>query len=402
MNELDLLRGAVVFFAAGAIAAGCGAEFATSGGTTTTTGSTGTGGSGGGTSSSSVTGGGGAGSSITATTGTGGGTSTTSTSGGGGTGGMMIKPCVVGDLSTCPAGEYCDMGSGICVSCTQPVSPGFAAPVKLGVSAPYPPLALFPRIGLDGQLLFRFRTNMNSDIGFALPVPGAALSWSSATPEPSPLINTSLANEESPLFLPIGTALVGLVDDKVNKSQPVLLFDRGFSGTRKLYAANLDGQQASLLSLKTQNNAFQVAVAFEASPPRFWYHSDFFANLPENPLVTTTPGEAPTPAPIVLDNGCHARGELMPWVTPDGAWMFFSATYPDPASGCAPQNGAPAHLFAVPLGANGLPLNGAMAQPIFPNEPSSQVSPSLSPDQCTLYFSQIGAQGSVMYGAVRR
>lgn len=404
MSELDLRRCAIVCVTSGVIAAGCGTAFVSSGGTTSTSGGTTTGSGGGSTTStsSSTTGGGGAGGSTSVTTGSGGAT-TTSTTGSGGTGGVITNPCVPGDLSTCPGGQYCDKGSGECTSCLQPNgTASFAAPVPLGISAPYPPLSLFPRIGPEGQLLFRFRTNQNSDIGYALPVPGAAMNWSSAAPEPSPLINSPTSNEEAPLFLPDGASLQGFVSEKVDTGKPVLLFDSNITGSRLVYAANLDGPGAYAIELKTQGTAFQVAVAFAQSPARFWYYSNFFPGPPGTQLVTNLLGDAPTKVPIVLDNGCPSLSELMPWVTPDGQRMFVSAGYPDPASGCTQQPGAPSHLFVVTLDDDGLQKVGTKAQAIFPNDQNNQVSPSLSPDQCTLYFSQIGNQGSVLYGAVRK
>ena len=51
---------------------------------------------------------------------------------------------------------------------------------------------------------------------------------------------------------------------------------------------------------------------------------------------------------------------------------------------CLPQVGATSHLFVLPLDASGLPKNGVKAQPIFPNDGNNQVSPSLSPDRCTV------------------
>jgi hypothetical protein len=406
MSMLVVRRWAIVFGALGVAVAGCGTAF------TSTSGTTGSGGSGGaGSTTSASSGGGGSSSSTSSSAGGAGGTSsttgaggstTTTTSGSGGTGGVIDPPCTPGDLSTCPPGQYCVKGAGVCAACNAPVSNTFAAPVPLSISEPYPPVTLFPRIGLDGQLLFRFRINQNSEIGFALPVPGAPMSWASATPEPTPLINNPASNEEAPLFLPDGKALIGLVNEKVNTDLPVLLFDSNISGTRQIYATNLPGPVAVPVDLKTNNTSFQIAVAHQVNPPRFWYYSDFFPSPPDTRLGVSIGGEDPVKFDVVLDNGCHARGELMPWVTPDGGWMFLSAPYPDPGNGCAFQAASPSHLFVLPLDGAGLPKNAAKAQPIFPGDPSSRMSPSLSPDQCTLYFSQLEPNGSVMYGAVRK
>ncbi|MFO0762718.1 MAG: hypothetical protein U0359_40145 [Byssovorax sp.] len=403
MSNFVLWHRAALAVVAGAALAACGAEFTANGTTsTTTTSTTGSGGGAGGGATTTTTGSGGVGGSTTTTTGAGGagGSTTVTTTGSGGTGGGGAPPCMPGDLSTCGPGQFCEAKTGTCVTCAGAASFTFAAPVPLGLSPPYPPSALFPRIGQDGQLLFRFRQNQNSDLGFALAVPGAPMQWASATPEPSPLINT-LFNEEGPLYLPNGAALAGLVSEKVDTNLPVLLFDSNVSGQRRVYAANLAGAASSEVKLKSQGVSYLVAVAYQANPPRFFYYSNFFPAPPDAQLGTSTGGEDPVKLPIVLDNGCHARGEVMPWVTPDGAWMFLSAPYPDIANGCAPLNGAPAHLFALPLDASGLPAGGAKAAAVFPGDQNNQVSPSLSPDQCTLYFSQIGPNGAVMYGAVR-
>ncbi|WP_437686702.1 hypothetical protein [Sorangium sp. So ce176] len=88
-------------------------------------------------------------------------------------------------------------------------------------------------------------------------------------------------------------------------------------------------------------------------------------------------------------------------MTPDGGVLFFQALY-SPRGGCAAASVL--RSFYVKLGPDGLPVAGQTARMLLSNlDPSHAVmTPSLSPDECTLYLASDKDGGQKLYSAKRR
>lgn len=302
--------------------------------------------------------------------------------------------CDAGTIGVCGDGKYCSESSGDCEPCSDLSRLHFAAPVKITMAPTTAgTTAYYPRIGSDdGTLYFVY-----IDDSGALPrsrIASAAYKPSTKSWAAWILMNppvASMGEESGPLHLPSGALLEGLVDTtSVDTHKPVLLFDSNRNGatTRKLFAANLDGSKASLVSLPSGKRDSDVAAAPLAHPPRFYWLSDGTTNM-EQRLVTATASTSQMGAvKLALDTGCVVDAVAAPWVTLDGKLLLFGA-YPPLAGTCAPSVPPVARLFAAHMTDQGQQVTGDQAQPLLPEDTQSfDSTPSLSPDACFLFFSR--------------
>lgn len=336
-----------------------------------------------GTSSSAPAGGGSAGS---------GGATATGDSGPGG--GGQAPSCAAGVIGSCGEGKYCAASTGACEPCADLSRFHFATPTPIVMTpATTGTTAFFPRVSADdGTLYFVYIDESGplprSRIAEAPfePAKGAWGPWSFMAP---PI--ASPTEEGAPIHLHDGAMLHGLVDSaSVDVKRPVLLFDSTRNGTttRKLFAANLDGALASIVSLPSGKRDFDVAAAPLSTPPRFYWMSDGLTGT-EPRLVTATANDAQmTPVKITLDTGCVIDAVEGPWVTPDGGLLLFSLNAPL-AGTCAPVVPGKKRIFAARMTHEGKQADADRAEPIFPDDTSSfDSTPSLSREACFALFSR--------------
>jgi len=393
MRKLVWLNGVVFLALAIHAATGCGEPFTTEG-------------AGGGT-------GGTGGMPTTVTTGGTGGMPTTSSTGGGGTGGTGGGACTPGDLSSCGAGEYCDKGTGKCVSCSDLTNLRFHTPQPLGVQVPNGEPALFPRDDKDGNLYFSAYVSLamspDMDIFRAPVVDPRKLKWGMAAALPAPL-NIGAFADVAPLYLENGNGL-GDVGNVVNASQPVILFhsDRSGGGVTKIYACNPGTTPAcGQANLPVSGTLMmQVAAAPDAAPHRIWFMSNH-AGAPD--LYTMdTEAVGPTVDLVALPQASSCNFSpppdgFAPWVTPDGKWLLFHSIDPD---GNCNLTGSGVHdLYYLKLQSDkGQAASMETAKPLFPGNMNNYKTPSLSNDMCAVYFiredNAMPFNSTTLMGAVR-
>ncbi len=150
-------------------------------------------------------------------------------------------------------------------------------------------------------------------------------------------------------------------------------------------------------------------MAYDAQTPHFYFSSSLKSS---NPLIedlfTTVLGNTPAPLPIKLDNNCPLLTKgVAAWVTPDGKWLLFGGQLPDANNKCMNDDlKGRFRLYYTQLDTEtGQQMAGAVAQEIIPASTQSYVFPSLSPDRCVLYFSELISSGgtttSESYTAIR-
>ncbi|WP_437318628.1 hypothetical protein [Sorangium sp. So ce385] len=313
--------------------------------------------------------------------GSGGGASSTAVSGGGGEGGE-------GGCAACKAGEFCT-ASETCVRCADRVGVlSFGAPMPIEVEGSKP---AFPRVreepgegeGAATQRLVYVASFGSSDAQIAT---ATGRPWTAGEVVASAAVN-SPQPESGPLLLPVDA-----LSPRAEFPQGSLLFDRLLAGPGNLpllfVADQLEASQAETFdALNLDAGSHSVAVAHGVQPYRYWFmnkHQDGGESTSRLLTMLADDVEAQE-LDIVLPGDCPAQGDdLAPWVTPDGSVLFFQAPY-DARGDCA--HASVLRSFYVRLGADGLPLSGEKAKMLLANlAPEIAVmTPSLSPDECTLY-----------------
>jgi hypothetical protein len=329
----------------------------------------------------------------------------------GGAGGAAPAACSPGvgvALSSCGKDEYCNADTAACESCAALDRLRFGAPVALGV-APVTQGAtlMFPRRNTDTGDLFlvqQLNTAANPTQIADAPFVSSKAEWSPTGLVPA-LAGTYL--DTGPLYLTDASVLAGLIVATPSQaSTPALLFDSDRTlNKRKVFALSLGGPaNATMVQLDLPGGAAHessIAVATDASPPRFFWISD--ANGAAMRLVTAIATDgSPTDVPITLDDGCPAPLAGKPWVTPGGEWLLFASTHPDTPACAVPASDAPTHLYAAKLGADGQQTGSAA--PVFgAADANLDDSPSLfTPSMCALLFARFDVNGTgAIYAAQR-
>ncbi|WP_437533070.1 hypothetical protein WME79_05900 [Sorangium sp. So ce726] len=364
------------------VLAGCGERFTAAGADATSTSSSGgDGGDGGG------DGGGGGGSG-----GVGGSASSSAAAGGGGEGGC----------AACREGEFCT-ASETCVSCAARggvLSFGALSEVEVAGAMP-----AFPRVRAEpgeGEATLRlvYTAKFGSDDTKIATATGRP--WTAGEAVSSFLVDAE-GQESGPLLLPLDAP-------SPHDGFPAgsLLFDRTAPGSLPslLVADGLDATQADALPvLNPDGGSRSVAVAHGLRPSyRYWFmnrHQDSGGTTSR--LITKLAQDAEAKVlDIHLPGDCPAQGDdLAPWVTPDGSLLFFQAPY-SARGEC--EAASVLRSFYVPLGDDGLPVDDQPARMLLPNlDPSVAVmTPSLSPDECTLYLASDKDGQQKLYSASRR
>jgi hypothetical protein len=305
-----------------------------------------------------------------------------------------------GGCDSCGPGTFCQGNS--CVSCADLSGTiGLDTPVPIDVDGASPS---FPRVrretgasGMNERLVYRAVFGSNTDIRTAVGQP-----WGPGTQPDNASINTTVNNESGPILLPEAA------DSPEGLPDGALLFDglTSFDRQRTIFVAPLLGMgptgRVVLSDLHVGASTYSPAVKYATRPYQYWFMLKASADV-SPVLATKVAGDpATTPLSIKLPGQCEAKGDdLAPWVTPDGKFLLFQSLYS--ASGC---DAAPVlRSFVVPLGDDGAPRVGAIASLLFANSlpPSVQVmTPSLSPDLCTLYFASDLDGEQKLYSARRK
>ncbi|WP_148313382.1 hypothetical protein [Sorangium cellulosum] len=316
--------------------------------------------------------------------GSGGGASSTAVSGGGGEGGEGGE----GGCAVCKAGEFCT-ASEMCVRCVDRGGAlSFGAPMAIEVEGARP---AFPRVreepaegeGVATQRLVYVATFGSSDAQIAT---ATGWPWTAGEVVASAAVN-SPQSESGPLLLPVDAP-----SPRADFPEGSLLFDRVIAGPGSLpllfVADRLEASQVETFdALNLDGGSHSVAVAHGVWPYRYWFmnkHQEG-GQVTSRLLTTLDGGVEAQELHIVLPGDCPAQGDdLAPWVTPDGSVLFFQAPY-SARGDCA--QASVLRSFYVRLGADGLPAPGDKAKMLLVSlEPESAVmTPSLSPDECTLY-----------------
>lgn len=323
-------------------------------------------------------------------------TSSSSSAGGGGEGGC----------GACASGEFCT-ASETCVRCTDRSGAlSFGAPTAIEVEGTAP---AFPRVreepgeGEATQRLVYVATFGSGDTQIAT---ATGRPWTAGEVVASATVN-SPESESGPLLLPVDA-----LSPRDGFPRGSLLFDRFLAGPgslQSLFVADaLEATRADAFeALHLDGGSHSVAVAHGVRPYRYWFmnkHQDNGAATGR--LVTKLAEDAEAQVlDIVLPGDCPAQGDdLAPWVTPDGGVLFFQAPY-SARGDCA--QASVLRSFYVKLGADGLPVGGQKAKMLLPSlKPEIAVmTPSLSPDECTLYLASdlnMVDRRQRLYSAARR
>ncbi len=324
-------------------------------------------------------------------------TSSSSSAGGGGEGGC----------AACKEGEFCT-ASETCVRCAgRGRALSFGTPTAIEVEGTAP---AFPRVreepGDEGEATQRlvYVAAFGSDDTQIATATGRP--WTAGEVVASASVN-STDSESGPLLLPVDA-----LSPRDGLPRGSLLFDRLLAGPGSLpslfVADALEATHADAFdALYLDGGSYSVAVAHGVRPYRYWFmnkHQD--ASGTTSRLVTKLAEASEVQVlDIVLPGDCPAKGDdLAPWVTPDGGVLFFQAPY-SARGDCA--QASVLRSFYVELGADGLPVAGQKARMLLSGlKPEIAVmTPSLSPDECTLYLASdlnLADRRQRLYSATRR
>lgn len=321
---------------------------------------------------------------VAASTGTGG------ADGGGGTGSAGSTStgtplCMAG---SCSDGNYCDPARG-CVTCKDfgTFVPGEVKSLGIPVLDPSA-TPLYPRIAhADTDLLFAQVISSQGHIKRTMQSGGT---WMA----PGGILGLDMlsASDTGPFFLAKPSALNGLMPaDLGTSTSPVLLFHTTRdAGKVEVWGMQLTtGALPEKLQLPVGDDYVQdISIATQVMPPRlFWLHGSDPAALK---LATMTAMESsPQDVNLTLDT-CEVNVQH-PWVTPDGTHLLFAAKACDKTG---------PHLYIAELTGEGKQMGNAGR--IFPGDASSDYSPSLSTDQCTLLFSRQDQNGKTVISQATR
>jgi hypothetical protein len=357
-------------------AAGCGEAFSTPG-STATGGATGTGGAG-------------PTSSATDSTAESASSSGPGTGGGGGS---------TADCSTtgCQQGMYCNEETLICTGCNDLSRFEFAPGVPL-LDEPGQ-AQVEPRVVARAGVWRMVYTSISGSYEIA----ASDEPFTTGALVPGTGIN-SVAEEFGPLLLPPDTPLAGIA--LAPSDAGFLVFSRQVGDDIEIRIADgIDGALSTTFPgvLNSGVSDFHPAIAYKPATQRAWWTQ---TRLVGQELVTglvTAPlgnvGVSAALVPLPLENGCHARTpDVAPWVTPDGSLLLFHAEYQDQANCDLNIDGV--HVFWTTLDPAGQIPQGGEAKEILGLGAVQPVAPSLSPDMCTLYYSDLDQPN--IYAARRR
>ncbi|WP_437591306.1 hypothetical protein [Sorangium sp. So ce1000] len=370
--------------AALAALAGCGEPFTAAGADVASASSSGgagaAGGDGGGGSGGGVGGGGSAPSSAAA--------------GGGGEGGC----------GACKDGEFCT-ASETCVRCAERggvLSFGALSEIAVAGATPAFPRVRAEKIG-EGEATLRLVYTAKFGADDTKIATATGRPWTAGGVVSSFMVDAE-GQESGPLLLPLDAP-----SPQEDFPAGSLLFDRlptaPGSPPLLLVADALDATRAdALAALNSDGGSRSVAVAHALHPYRYWFMNRHQDNGETTSRLVTKRAEdaAVEVLNINLPGECPAKGDdLAPWVTADGRLLFFQAPYS--ARGECEEASVP-RSFYVALGADGLPVDAQPARMLLSNlDPSIAVmTPSLSPDECTLYLASNKDGQQKLYTATRR
>jgi hypothetical protein len=308
---------------------------------------------------------------------------------------------------SCAKGEYCNPDIAACEPCATSARFQFDPPVMQALTLPITGAsALYPRFRSDmGELFLVQQDNTHHDqiveVAYAA---GKSPPWGAAT------LLGALAGthqDSGPLYLADSSILAPLVnDDALTKpGMPVLLFDSDRQvGDTKVFVVSFGTPPEGPVLVSLPGDAAHessIAVAMAASPPRFWWISDAGpapadAAAPLMRLVTATVVDtAPTNVLLTLDGGCAAGLPATPWVTPAGDRLLFAS------APCGMESSSATHLYQVPIGSAGKETDNAKL--VFTDGlATTDTTPTLTPDQCTLLFSRVDLGGTAQIFAAAR
>jgi hypothetical protein len=296
--------------------------------------------------------------------------------------------------AACSATQYCNEASGLCTDCADLSRLEFVAPVLVPAVSNGPGNdQLFPRIGVTGagwEMVYVFTDPVSTNTELA-----ATTNWGTTQGTSLPVsINNSL--QSGPLLLPPGSTLFGAT---AGPGSALLLYDNPSSGKRSIWSASAGTSGGTIAELQGEVNSgvsdSHIAVALKAlGGARVWWTSTRSVGPSSVSGLFTFPiagGGNAVYVPLDLDNGCHCQdADVEPWVTPDGAHLFFSCAGRDPTTGCTTTlDAGHKHLYRTMLDpSTGLQLTGSTVRlTVVDQDGVDDRTPSFSPDMCGLYFS---------------
>lgn len=347
-----------------------------------------------------------------------GGTTSGGSAGSAGSGGGAPIPCTLA-TSDCGDGNYCPQDTKICTPCTD------LSRVVIGKAEDVFPASkgglFYPRVALiGGQFLLSYREGADSPNGEIAAVRASVEAFVAANASVLPAPISEPAAHDSALFvLPDGVRGVafGAKDAAMNEPGAVYaLFDSNRSisgdglktGRKSLFVARLPTVASPTSAVverlegdfTTANGeeGDDFSPAYAKSTKRlYWMRSRGTGinvshvivskqiGTPEAPKAFTVPAETCPPGTVLTP------GNYAPWVTPDGGHLFYSQL----CAGIGPAGIARSVLVHVALDASGtvskgpfevIDADGGVAAP----GSTHHRSPSLSPDQCRLYWEKGG------------
>jgi hypothetical protein len=289
----------------------------------------------------------------------------------------------------CPAGQYCNMSTRSCAKCGDLSRLAFGTPRKLVAPSAGPGRdQVFAReasrSGWTG-LVYGFANQGNPDIAFASGTTGV---WPTGTALPPPV--SSAGFDDAPLPMPDPVDITLLYDTEVNNRRMIYLALYSSNGTWSTGRYGPDSW-----TLNSSGNNYHVAALRSGSASgglRLWWTTDRQdVGVGQPRLVTTDPlvPAAPVDVPIVLSSGCHTKGDLEPWVAPDGTVLFFSSLPLGAGGACDTRGDDSRHLYFTRLDpATGQQSAGDRALAIGVHAVGfDDRAPSLTTDMCSLLFS---------------
>jgi hypothetical protein len=174
-----------------------------------------------------------------------------------------------------------------------------------------------------------------------------------------------------------------------------------YSATRNGASGIFAGQGAKTFSILPGVAALQTSYK---EPAAAWNVNRLYltqtAGQETDLVFVTLPGMITQKVTPKLDNGCLGLYPgFAPWVDPAGKVLLFSQQAPDGGCGFAQPDAKQLRPYIVLLDVNGAPVSKAAR--LLPALDAPMYSPSLSSDQCGMFFAKDDGNATHLYYAPR-
>lgn len=291
--------------------------------------------------------------------------------------------------SACSDTEYCADGK-TCVSCSDFSRLHFGPATRLPASDGPGRNQVFARLSDEAPPKLYYEYAPSAHTGIAM-----ASQWQTAQGIgiASSAINTP-DDDSAPFYLPAGLSLAGI---PIAQSGG-LLFDSdrvGPNSERALYFAEGGPTATSVTPLPAPINGgisdFHLTVAYESQPVRaYWSSRRMTSNgTTVSGLFTATSSAQPTRITLTLPGGCPCQSaDPEAWISKDGSLLLFDCANRDASDGCAVVDSGRPHLFYARMNVTtGGQIGEAVEIRELNRTGSYDVTPSLSPSGCDIFFS---------------